>query len=145
MAFWEATKSLFTGNFSDAANYLFIDDEAIETRDQVAKAQQEYLDRQKELGLVDDSEYVELSHNINDDVYKNAFSSSETSPWGGFVEGAKEGAADELDFASGKIADTLNGAGKFVWKSIPLWVWIVAVIAAAIYFRPLWAPLIKRR
>lgn len=69
----------------------------------------------------------------------------------GFDQGWAEGKQNIINTAGkvggvfGDVIDSAGkGAGKFIWKLIPWWLWIVILAAGIFYFWPILRPLFKR-
>jgi hypothetical protein len=65
----------------------------------------------------------------SDDQGKNqAVTSAYSEVGAAAVQGAKEGLSNIVDGTADVISTTLNGTGGFIFKAIPWWVWVGAVL-----------------
>jgi len=126
MSLWKAITTL-------DPNWLFVDQDALDTANQVAKRQSQIAFEQSQKGVLDNEKFQALNAEIlgvPDRTYLDAFNDPDQSPAAGFVAGAREG----LNKEAGLVNDALNGAAGLVWKAIPWWVWIGGLVALFFYF-----------
>lgn len=131
------------GNFSDAANGLWISDSDIATSDAVADNLTKRVQEQAAAGLVSQEEANKTLNDISGTRYDSSqFWDNAGSPWGteGFLGGLEEGATKERGFFTSAINKTL-GLGL---KIIPWQVWVAALVLVLIWSYPLWSPFIGR-
>lgn len=114
-------------------NYLFVDQAAIDTAEQVQRDQTKILDRQFKQDKISQDRFNELSRDMNyDQTYAGAFSDPDQSPLGGFQEGLGDG----LNNLTSASRGFLNGLAGTIFKSLPIWLWLLIVVGLAFYFVP---------
>lgn len=119
------------GNFIDN---LFID---TSVNEQVSKAQQAILDRQ-----VAEGKTTTLNQNqqiLDNNTVQTAINTPGQSPTDGLIEGAKEGAQNEMS----AVNSGLNSVATLPFKIIPASVWFWGIAALAVVTYPTWGPLVS--
>jgi len=134
MGLWTAFKEAAKGNFSDAGNYLFIDEDAITTQKEVNNHQQALAAKQYQDGVVNEDEANLMFSQIQGNAFPYMW--GERGPGAVFTEELKTGAAElPAKFASA-INTTISGTSKFIGKAIPWWLWGILLIALLVYLSP---------
>jgi len=127
MGLWSAFKSAASGNFRDAGNYLFTDEDDIETHESVKNAQEARIAQQYQTGLIDEQEAGELMNLSAQTAFPYLWRNEEGGdPVKVF--------ADTVKVNTGKVWDSALGATT---KLVPWWIWALLIVGAIIYFWPL--------
>ncbi len=118
-------KNLKAGKFGDAFSYAFIGEDDIARDREVDAKLRELNDRNLAMGIWSEADYRQANENLARSSIDRLLTQEESSPWGGFKEGAAEGAASMRKAASGVL-----GTGLSI---VPWWVWVAGVGVAAWY------------
>jgi hypothetical protein len=151
MGLWDATKALFSGRGSDAANYLFVDSETVDASNE-ADRKLDQLNRDKlDQGAITKDDYRERLARLTNNAFPDfigdngergkIFEQPGTNPVGGFVEGLKEGADNIRNTASAAI----NGSVGLTFKLIPWQIWALILGYLLFVTASFWLPLLTRK
>ena len=144
MALASAWKSLTSGNFENAFNYLFIPQDVEDQSTEVDSRWEKFLQGQVAAGKETSEQAARTLQNIDStDVATGAvFTNPDLSPWNGFQQGFQEGLNNEADLVKGTL-NTVAGKGvEAIWRAIPWWVWVGAGIYG-LWWIGLLGPLIR--
>jgi len=125
-----AWKSFVHGNFSDAVNYAFVDEDNIQMGTKADRALEQMANEDYLDGSITDQEYKNrlARYNANaNPTYDNSVGGifdQGNSPVDGFKEGLKEGANN----IKRTIQDTANGLTGFVFGAIPWQLWAALAV-----------------
>jgi hypothetical protein len=136
MGLWSAIKSVGKGEFKEGANFLFMDEDAIATTNEVSNAQEALVKERHEKGLISDAKAGAYLSEIQRNAYPYLF-----DEYGGPSDAFTESIKTDLTVTwPNKIRDvidgTVGGASKFLLRAIPWYIWIILLIALAIYISP---------
>jgi len=134
MGMWTAFKEAAKGNFTDASNYLWIDEDAITTQKEVNNAQQAIASRQYQDGVVSEDEANLMFSQIQGNAYP--FLWGREGPNDVFIQELKTGAKELPSNFAKAINTTISGTSKFIGKAIPWWIWMVLILALLVYLSP---------
>lgn len=134
MGLWSAAKEAVKGNFNDAANMLWMDEEAITTQKEVNNAQQAIVSRQLQEGTVTEDEANAYFAEIQGNAYP--FLWGDTGPNDVFISSVKENVVELPNNVAKAINAGIAGTSKFIAKAIPWYVWLILIIALLIYLAP---------
>jgi hypothetical protein len=131
---------LFSAIKRGSVDYLFIDEEDIETQEQVNAAQLANLERQRLENKVDEKEFAELSGQVKSNTFDEALKDPANRPVTAFTESLTE----NYDKLLTGVRNTVGGVTKFaagtLFKILPWWLWVIILVAAlisgAVYFKP---------
>ena len=150
MGLWTATKALFSGRPSDAADYLFVDEETIAASNETDRKLDELNRKQREDGEITEQEYrarlARISNNAFPDFKTDMgerghlFEQPGTNPSLGFAEGLKDGASN----IRRTISDAINETVGFTFKLIPWQVWVIALGYVVFITAPYWLPAMRK-
>lgn len=87
-----------------------------------------------------DARLAELNANRRATYGEDWFNRAENNRLGGFVnveeqvdQAAQEGLAEGYQNVTGGISSAINAPFRFIWDSVPKWLWLVALFAAFLY------------
>ena|ERR1041385_3686916 len=138
MGLTSAWKSFVHGNFSDALNYAFVDEELVESGTKADRALEDMANKDYIDGAITDEEYknrlARYNANANPtyDTSVGGIFDQGNSPIDGLKEGAKEGARN----IQRVIQESADGATGFVLGAIPWQLWLAAGIYLVIVTWP---------
>jgi hypothetical protein len=125
MGLWTALKSAATGNFSDAGNYLFVDEDVLATQRQVQSNLDRRVREQAETGIISQLEGDQLRAEVNRDVYGEEFQK------GGPLNAFTEEFTSRLNVEG--IRKSLDGLFGGIFKAIPWYVWAGLAVAGGLW------------
>lgn len=129
MALWESIKSLARGNFSDAAAYLWVDQETVDSG-RAADSQLEALaKRDLDRGIYSPEQYQVTMDRLAANKFEpgGIFDQEGTDVVGGFMDGAKEG----LNNIQTSVKESVRGTINFSLGFIPWQAWILIALYLA--------------
>lgn len=145
MGLWSAIKSVASGNFSDAGNYLFTSEEDIATQAQVNNAQAAILEEQQARGVISEDEANAMFSEIQRNAYPYIWNETGGGPGGAFTSELKEQITNLPKNLSDASRKTVAEALWLGFRALPWYVWAILAIAGLIYVWPFIAPFIPRR
>jgi hypothetical protein len=144
MGLWSALKAAGTGNFSDATNYLFLDEDVITTKIAVDNAQELMVKERAATGAISEEQASGYLNDIQRNAYPYLFDE---------LGGPSQAFVDELGTQvknlprnfSDTVNKTLGEATSLTVRAIPWYLWLIIIIAAFVYFSPFLMPFIRRK
>jgi hypothetical protein len=129
MALAESIKSLWRGNFKDAANYLFVSQDEVDRGRMLDDKLSAINKADYERGLYSQDQYLKTIANLQANAFQpgGIFEQEGTAPAAGFVEGLKEGAVNMQQGVKNAVGGSINfGLGVIPWQ-----VWVIATVYLA--------------
>lgn len=127
MGWLEAWQKAREAKFGDAFSYLWIGDADIKRDRDVDEKLRQLNARNRAMGIWSETDYQQSLRNLEAGSIDRQLTNESTSPYGGFKEGAAEGAAS--------MRRAMTGITGTFLSIVPWWGWTVAagVAAAWIY------------
>lgn len=142
MGFTTAFNEVLKGNFSDAANYLFMDEEGLAATREVSTAQEKLIQERAASGNISDEQQAAYLNEIQRNAYPYLFDRM-GGPADVFVNELKTGVSNlPANFATG-INKTLGAGSRFLITALPWYIWAILLIALFVYLAPFIAPALK--
>lgn len=144
MALKSAWNSLTKGDLTNAFNFLFVPQDVEDTSTAVDSQWEQFLSHQVEIGAETKEQAARTLQNIEStDVSSGAvFTNPDLSPWSGFQQGFQEGYNTEVNGVRNTINGIASGSVSTLWKAIPLWVWLAALVYG-LWWLGLLGPLVR--
>jgi hypothetical protein len=130
MGLTSAWKSFVHGNFSDALNYAFVDEELVQSGMKADRALEQMANEDYIEGAITDQEYKNrlARYNVNaNPTYDNSVGGifdQGNSP----IDGLKQGAAEGARNIKRTIQEASNGLTGFVLGAIPWQLWVALAV-----------------
>lgn len=134
MGLWTALKEASKGNFNDALNYAFMDEDAITTQKEVNNAQQQIASRQYQDGVIDENQKDALLNDIQRNAYP--FLWENNGPGDVFTSELKSNVVNLPQNFAKTINAGIAGTSKFIARSLPWYIWAIIIVALLIYLAP---------
>jgi hypothetical protein len=146
MGLFTATKEALKGNFRDAFNYAWIDEDNIAMGRDADNKLTTLVQEKYAAGAVSQEEAELTLSRIQLNAFPSypggkLFEQPGTNVALGFQEGLEEGAAGIGKFAT----KTISTATGLTWKIIPWQIWLALAIAAVVYAWPFIGPALAAR
>ena len=136
MALRSAFESALRGDWKNAANYLFIDQETVDTFTTNQNQLENRIVKSAQDGLVPQEKANALLADMQRNAYPFIFNEFGPPPADVFAQGIAKDTSSIISVAGDFVNKTVGGAGKFVFKAIPWYVWLIAVVALLVYLAP---------